>query len=72
MDRSVNVKSFGYFNIPELSDNELTAKYTVTSWADLNKTWKISMYLTSPDTKSPLEMPTADLFLNIVKNPKIS
>ena len=60
-----DMEPFGCLRIPVLCDRELTATYKATSWAKLNKTWGISMYLTFPETQEPVEMPTVTLLLNV-------
>lgn len=59
-----NIESFGYIDIPVLSDTELTAVYKAKDWADLSKTWKISMYLTHPGTGESIEAPSVTLPAN--------
>lgn len=45
-------------NIPGLSERDLTSSYNAPSWETLNNTWAISMYLTYPDSKVPVDRPT--------------
>lgn len=56
-----HIEPFGYIQIPKLSDQELTATYEAAKWVELAKPWKISMYLTNPETKEPLEMASVTL-----------
>ena len=59
-----HIESFGYIDIPVLSDTELTAAYKAKDWADLTKEWKISMYLTHPGTGESIEAPSVTLSNN--------
>ncbi len=61
METLRDIEPFGYLHIPVLSDSELTATYETTSWAKLSRTWKITMYLTFPETQEPVEMPAVTL-----------
>ena len=56
-----DIEWFGNIHIPVLSDKQLTATYNATSWTQLNKTWRISMFLTFPQNKKPVEMPSVTL-----------
>ena len=48
---------FGKINIPPLSDEDLTSHYENISWHELNKYWKISMYITIPNSDEPIDKP---------------
>lgn len=55
------IEPFGYIHIPKSSKKELTANYRAIKWVDLIKTWQISMYLTEPVTRKPIDMSSVTL-----------
>jgi hypothetical protein len=64
MEKSKSFESFGEVNIPNISNNELTAIYKTREWNQLNNYWNINMYITYPNSNETIEMPSVTLTLN--------
>ena len=60
-----SIKPFGQVHIPKSSEGKLTAYYEASKWADLEKAWRITMYLTEPATSKPVEMTSVTLLVNL-------
>lgn len=57
MPKSKKYVPFGKIDIPPLTDEDLTSHYENISWSQLSEYWKISMYLTIPNSEEPIDKP---------------
>lgn len=57
MESMKNMVPFGRLHIPP-PDEDLTATYTATSFAELTKAWRIKAYMTYPGTDEPMDLPS--------------